>query len=300
MVARHLPQHLPGTPTNIVVQMMPGPGSIPAANHLYNVAPQDGTVIGALQRNVAFEEILGNKAPKFDPLKLYWIGSLSNENTVIAMWETSQVKRIEDAFKYTSLVGSSGANTTESYPALMNNTLGAKFKVIHGYKSTGEIRLAMERKEVEGISQSWSTVSEADPSWQSRINVIVQLTLRDDPELTKKGVPTIFQYITKDRVLPQFTVEEVETFFRIMLTPNVMGRPFAMGPGIPPDRAAAVRKAFVDMAKSPEFQAEAAQQNRDVTLVTGDEIHDMIKKVAAAPQATLGKLGDLIKYQDPK
>src|SRR5581483_3698198 len=147
LVAKHLGKHIPGNPS-IIVQNMPGAGGVVAANFIYNVAPKDGTVIGEVQRAVPFLQILGEKGPQFETDKFNWLGSLASEVTLCVSWHTSPVKTFEDLKKTELVVGGSGPNDTEQVPALLNNLLGTKFKIVSGYPSSTAVTLAVERGEV--------------------------------------------------------------------------------------------------------------------------------------------------------
>jgi tripartite-type tricarboxylate transporter receptor subunit TctC len=151
LLARHLGKYIPGNPT-IVVQNMPGAGGIVAANYLYNAAPKDGTAIAQVQRLVPFVQIMGEPGPQFETAKFNWLGSLASEVTVCVAWKAStDVKTFADAQKKELIIGGSGPNDTETVPAILNNVLGAKFKIVSGYPSSTAITLAMERGEVQGV-----------------------------------------------------------------------------------------------------------------------------------------------------
>lgn len=290
LLARHMGRHIPGDP-GFVVRNMPGAGSIVSANHVYNIAPQDGTVIGAPQRGAPFEQILGNKGPKFEATKFQWIGSLNNEAGVLKMASWAPVKSMEDAFRTTAILGSSGPNDSEVYPALMNNTIGTKFHIISGYPSS----TAIERKEVMGESHSFSSAIQHYPDWKNRYNMIVQLSLKKHPDLP--DVPLIFEYLTPKHLVDGVTPEEANTYWRLMLTQKVMGRPYTFGPGVPADRVKAGRDAFDAMVADPRFIADARKQNREIVAVSGAEIQEMIASVAAAPPDVIAKLKDMIRYK---
>jgi tripartite-type tricarboxylate transporter receptor subunit TctC len=157
-VARHLGRHIPGNPT-IIVRNMPGAGTLTAANHVANVAPKDGTMLALVARGMAIEPLLGGQAVRFDPLTLNWIGSTSNEVSVIAVRSDTGLKTIEDAQKRETVLAATAPGTDGvTYPTTLNNLLGTRFKTIIGYRSGAEMTLAVERKEVEGRG-SWSWAS---------------------------------------------------------------------------------------------------------------------------------------------
>ena len=297
-LARHLPKHIPGNP-RILVQNKPGAGGIVAANYIYNVAPQDGTIIAGLQRGAPMAQIMGQKGPRYDPQKFYWLGSVTNEAGVLAVLKSSKVNTLEDVFTKTAILGSTGSSDTQFYPAMMNNILGAKFQLVDGYPSATLVHLAMRRNEVEGISQSWSSfkIGNSRELAAGKFAVLAQLSLKPHPELTKMGVPLIFDVIDKKHVLPGFTVEKANNLFRLMLTSKAMGRPYALGPKVPLDRVKAMRKAFMATVNDPAFIKDAHAQGRDVSPISGQEIQDMIAVLAKTPKATIKEVEGLIIFK---
>jgi tripartite-type tricarboxylate transporter receptor subunit TctC len=296
LVASHLGRHIPGNPT-IVPKNMEGAGSIVAANYAANIAPQDGSVLFSVQRNVAMVQIMGEDGPKFKATELNWIGSLANEAGVCAVAKRTGVTKFEDVFTKTVIMGGFGPNDSEIQPALFNNTIGTKFQIIKGYPSSAPAHLALQRGEVDGICQSWSSFNELSAGYKKDVLPLVQLSLKPHKEMAKLGVPMAFDFVTKERVQPGMTVGEAQDYFRLVFAAKVMGRPFAMAPKVPKERVAAVRKAFVAMSEDPKFLAEAERQKREVDLVTGEEIQDIVGKLAATPKPVLSKLDDLLTYK---
>ncbi|TDI65170.1 MAG: hypothetical protein E2O90_08005 [Alphaproteobacteria bacterium] len=297
-LARHLPNHVPGNP-RFLVQNKPGAGGIVSANYVYNVAPQDGTVIGGLNRASPMAQIMGQTGPLFDPMKFQWLGSVTNEAGVLAVTKSSGVLKLEDVFTKTAVMGSSGPSDTQFFPAMMNNILGAKFQLVVGYPSTTIIHLAMKRGEVDGVSQSWSSfkIGNIKELEEGKIAVLAQLSLKAHPELTKMGVPLIFDVIDKKHLMPGFTVKEADSLFRLMLTSKAMGRPYALGPKVPKDRVKALRKAFMATVTDPAFIKDARTQGRDVSPITGEEIQQMIATLVNTPKATIKRLESLMQYK---
>ncbi len=299
LITRHIGRFIPGNP-KFTVKNKTGAGSIVVANFVYNVAPQDGSVIVGLQRNLPLVEIMGGqKGVKFESKKFHWLGSLANEAGVCAVAKRTGVKSFDETFTKPVLMGGTGPNDTEITPALLNNTLGTKFRLIKGYPSTPPAHLAIQRAEVDGICQSWSSFKAIAGRYYTDGHMvpILQLSLKKHPELTKLGVPLVFEYITKEHVAPGLKVEDVTSYFRLLMAAKAMGRPFAVGPGVPPDRVKARRAAFDAVAKDPKFLADAKKQKREVNLVTGAEIQGIIKQMAATPKAVLANLDGLMKFR---
>jgi tripartite-type tricarboxylate transporter receptor subunit TctC len=149
ILARHLGKHIPGNPA-IVVQNMPGAGSLKLANYLYNVAPKDGSTIGIFSRGMAMEPLIGGTNAAFDATKLTWLGSGTNETSVFVIWHTAPVKTWNDIITKPFTVGGEGSGSDpDIYAALLKNAFGAKLKLISGYPGTAELAIAMERGEVD-------------------------------------------------------------------------------------------------------------------------------------------------------
>ncbi len=297
-LARHLPKHIPGNP-RIIVQNKPGAGGIVAANFVYNVAAQDGTIIAGMQRGAPMAQIMGQSGPKFDPQKFHWLGSVTNEVGILVVLKSSGLTKLEDIFTKTAIMGATGPSDTQFYPALTNNVLGAKFQLVGGYPSATLVHLAMKRKEVDGLSQSWSSfkLGNRKELKDGKFVVLAQLSLKPHPELTKMGVPLIFDVIDRKHVLPEFTVKEADGLFRLMLTSKAMGRPYALGPKVPKDRVKALRKAFMATVNDPAFIKDAHAQGRDVSPITGQEVQKMIAILANTPKATIKKVETLIQFK---
>ena len=299
LMARYMGPHVPGNP-KFLVQNMGGAGGLKAANYVYNVAPQDGTVIGALQRAAAFTEALGGPGPQYESEKFQWLGSMNNEVTILAVMSRTGVATLDGLKGKEVIFGSSGPDGTEYYPALLNNVFGAKIKLIEGYPSTAAIVLAMARGEVDGVSQSYSTFVTQNPAWvrDGTAGFIVQMALEKHPDLP--NVPLIGDLVRPGNLVPGQNAEELAALLRIQMSDASMGRPYTLGPGVPPDRVAALRQAFDGMIKDGEFLAEAQKSKREVMSVSGEKIQQLVGELKKVPRASLDKLADMIKYKGTK
>ena len=298
VLSRYLSAHLAGTP-NIVFQYMPGAGSVIATNYLYNVAPQDGTVILAPNRTVTLAPILGQQGVRYDPAKINWLGSLNNDVGVLQIAGALQVKTIEDARKKVVIVGATSPLTDGyQYPTLLNNTLGTKFKMVLGYKSLPEVQNAFESGEVQGVENSFLGMDVRFPDWRNTMSVPVQLSLNKHPRLP--NIPLVFDFIRSDLILPGLTVAEVEAIWRIILTQQAIGRPYAFGPQVPSDRVKSLRGAFKGALADPGFLSDAEKAKLELQTLDGEQMQTMIAAVSSALPATIDKLRDLIVYKgDP-
>jgi tripartite-type tricarboxylate transporter receptor subunit TctC len=290
LLAKHLGRFIPGNP-KIIVQNMPGAGGIVAANFLYNAAPKDGTAIAQVQRLVPFVQIMGEKGPQFETAKFNWLGSLASEVTVCVSWKAStDIKTFADVQKKELITGGSGPNDTETVPAILDNVLGAKFKIVTGYPSSTAVTLAMERGEVQAVCSSYSSLSTRNAHWfkEDKINLLVQAATRKHPALP--NVPLAMDLATnpEDKALLELSDARLD-----------IGRPFMLPPGVPPERVKALRTAFVEMTKDKEFLADAEKSKHEIDVVTGDEMQTMLERLAKTPKATIERLADALKYKGP-
>jgi tripartite-type tricarboxylate transporter receptor subunit TctC len=288
LIARHLGKHIPGNPT-IVPKNLEGAGSLRLANWLYNVGAKDGTVMGTIGRGTAFDPLLGSKGAQFQADKFTWIGSANNEVSVCVAWKTSGITKFEDVFQKGLIVGGTGqAADTDQFPAVLNGVLGTKFKIVTGYPGGNDVTLAMERGEVKGrCGWSWSSVLSTHKRWidDGSIIVLVQLSLHKHAELP--NVPLVMDFAKTD---------EQQQIFKLIFARQVMGRPFLAPPGIPQDRAEALRSAFAGTMKDPEFLADAEKMELEITPVSGEEIEKLVKELYQTPKALAAKAAEFIRH----
>jgi tripartite-type tricarboxylate transporter receptor subunit TctC len=286
-IARHLGKHIPGNPS-IVPKNMEGAGSLRLANWLYNVAAKDGTVIATIGRGTAFDPLLGSKAAQFKADKFTWIGSANNEVSICVALKTSGITKLEDVMARELIVGGTGqAADTDQFPRILNGVLGTKFKVVSGYPGGNDVTLAMERGEVKGrCGWSWSSVLATHKSWidDKSINILVQLSLANHPDLP--DVPLAMDMAKTD---------EQRGIFRLIFARQVMGRPYLAPPGVPGDRAEALRTAFDATMKDPDFLADAAKVQLEVTPVTGAEVEKLVRELHETPKEIAAKAAGLIR-----
>ena len=177
VLGRHMTKHIPGNPA-IVYRNMPAGGGRQAMNHVYNVAPADGTAFGTTLRNIAFDPLFGEEATRIDAGKLSWIGSLNSEVSVCVAWHTAPFRTIADLRKAEILMGSSGPTSSDTIQArLLNRIAGTKMRLVHGYKGSGEVHIAMERGEVQGrCGLGWDSIVSRYQHWikDKKVAVLAQ------------------------------------------------------------------------------------------------------------------------------
>ena len=275
MLARHMGRFIPGNPT-LLPKNMEGAGSLRLANWLANAAPRDGSAFGTIGRGTAFDPVLGQPGAQFVAADLSWIGSMNHEVSICASWETSGVARFEDLLTRELLVGAvSNNDDTGQFAKVMNNVLGTRLKIVAGYPGGNDVVLAMERGEVQGrCGWSWSSVVAARMSWwtEKKINILVQLALAKHPDLP--DVPLVTD-LAKDDAQRQM--------LRMIFARQVMGRPFLAPPGIPKERLAALRKAFMDTMADKDFLADCAKAKLEIAPVPGDKVEALVKEIYATP-----------------
>jgi len=159
VLARHLGKHIPGGPS-VVVQNMPGAGSLRCANFLYNLAPRDGTAIGHFSRGLAMEPLIGTSPTQFDARRFGWLGSGTDEVSIFVTWHSSAVKSWDDALiKPFTVAGEGSGSDPDVFSAVLKNAFGARLKLVSGYPGSAEVALAIERGEVDGrVGWSWSSL----------------------------------------------------------------------------------------------------------------------------------------------
>jgi tripartite-type tricarboxylate transporter receptor subunit TctC len=286
MIARYIGKHIPGNPT-VVVKNLDGAGSLRLANNLYNAMPKDGTVFGTVARGAAFDPLLGNKAAQFDASKFSWIGSANDEVSVCVAWHTAGVTKIDDVFTKELIVGGTGPSAdTDQFPRIVNGVLGTKMKIVTGYPGGNDVSLAMERGEVQGrCGWSWSSVVSTRKDWydSKKIHVLVQLSLSKHPDLP--DVPLI---------LDLAKTPEQKQILTLVFARQALGRPFLAPPGVPQDRVDALRKAFMDTMKDPEFVAEADKAKLEITPISGEEVQKIVVEAYKTDPAIAKKTAELL------
>lgn len=284
-LARHIPKHIPGQP-NIVVQYMPGATGIVAANHLFNIAAKDGTVIGALSNSNLLEPLYGNKNAKYDSRNFSWLGSMGRQRAICVTWHTSPIKSWDDAkARVVNVSATSATSNNATLPRLLNHLTGSQFKVIIGYSTSG-MRLAMEKGEVEGIcGLSYQTMIAATPQWfaNNSLNIIGQIGIGDSPFLP--GVPNVLDLVSNQADREALT---------LLVLPQEMGRPHVAPPGIPADRLQILRKAFDDTMTDSDFLAEAKKMQMIIEPMTGGEMDALLKKAYDSPKPIVTRAVEMI------
>jgi tripartite-type tricarboxylate transporter receptor subunit TctC len=283
MVSRHMPRHLPGNPT-FVPKNVPAAGSLVVANTLYNSSPKDGSAIGMIARGIPFEPLFGGKGTQFDALKFNYLGSPSRDSNMCAVWHTHPVKTAKDLFTVETVIGSTGSGAeSHVFPILLENLLGMKIKIIKGYKGSQDIMLAIERRELDGICLGTETVRRTSQYQGGKFRIVLQMATEPDPGLGDLPLVTEFAKSPEDRAALDLIFARVD-----------VGRPFVAPPGVPPERVAALRKAFTATMNDKDFQKDIAEVKFEINAITGEQLEGLIRKAYATPPAVVARTAGLL------
>lgn len=285
-LARHLPRHIPGSPS-FVVQNMPGAGHLLATNWLYNVAPRDGTVWGSVSRNIPSVGLQQISGARFDPLKFNWLGSpeLTNRGC-FAMSKHPRIRAAADLFEHELVVGGTGAGSTVTEtPKLLRGLLGMKLRVVEGYVKPQDAQYAMETGELDGMCSTVQSFRNFRPDWLKSGVARVLFTLEREP-VPWTGAPTIYEFTKTDeqrRTLEYFS-SSIE-----------YGRPLLLPPGVPPERVQMLRTAFEATVNDPVFRGEAQKLGLEVTLRTGEQLEALMRTAKQAPPEIIERITKIIQ-----
>src|SRR4051794_14092045 len=288
LIARHMGKHIPGNPS-VTPKNMEGAGSLRLANWIYNVGPKDGTMFGTIGRGTGFDPLFGHKNAQFEGQKFNWIGSANDEVSVCVVWNgRTKVTKFDDLLTNQLNVGGTGsAADTDQFPRIINGVLGTRMKIITGYPGGNDVNLALERGEVDGrCGWSWSSVKSARASWltDKKMTVLMQLSLAKHPDLP--DVPLITDLARND---------EERAILKLIFARQALGRPYLAPPGVPADRVAMLRKAFMDTMSDKDFLAEAEKAQLEVTPIDGESIQKLVGEIYQPPPAIAQKAAAILK-----
>ena len=279
LLGRHMGRHVPGNPA-VVVQNMPGAGSLKATQFVYSLAPKDGTVLATVSRGMVIEPLLSDA--KFDATKLSWLGSITSETSVCATWHTSPVKTWADMFaRDFTLGGSATGADPDTFALILRNVLGAKVKLVTGYPGGNDINLAMERGEIEGrCGWSWTSIKSQKTDWlrDRKISLLAQFGMAKHADLP--DVPLVLDRATND---------EQRQVLRLLIAGQFVGRPFFAPPELPEDRKGALRKAFDATMKDPQFLAEAGKLDLEISPIAAAVIDEFLADMYRTPMEVVRK-----------
>ncbi len=288
LVARHIGRHIPGTPTVIVVNM-PGGGGLVAANHLFNVAPKDGTVIGLFHEAQVMNQVTDGEGVQFDLLKFNWLGSSYDDPNVCIVRSDASVTAFEDVIgraEPIAIGGTGPGSNSHDAPQVLATATGANLRTVAGYSTTNEVRLGIERGEVRGMCLGWESVRSTSAQWleDKYARVFVQngtARHRDLPD-----VPLALEF-ARD--------EESRVLLRLLDAPSSISKPFALPPDVDERRVRVMRSALSATYHDPVFLAEAAAMRLDFQPKTAHQVHQVLSEVLATPPDIAAKYRQVIQ-----
>jgi tripartite-type tricarboxylate transporter receptor subunit TctC len=287
VLARHLGRHIPGNP-NIVVQNMTGASGLTAANWLYNVAPKDGTVMATFVHTVPFEPLMGNTAARFEPAKFAWIGNMEESVAICGISKGSGIAKFEDMLNKETIWGATGATgPLVKSAAAVKNLLGAKMKIVSGYKGSASVKIAITRDEVHGIcGLPMSTILSA---WADLYNTgefrpVLQISGRKQPDL--KGIPHVDDFAK---------TEDDRQTYGLIFGLQALGRIYLSPPGTPVARRDALRAGLLATMKDPQFVADAKKTQIDISPMTGEEVEQFIARLSSASPAIVDRVKKAVR-----
>ena len=283
LMARYLARYIPGHPT-MVPQNMPGASSVRAASYVYSVAPRDGTALGTAQPTIVLNKLL-DPAAAYEPNRYTWIGRLQPMTLVGIAWTGAANHTMADARERKLIVSASGASGTSAIvPWALNRLAGTHFQVVTGYQSLVPQLLAMERGEVEGVGSTTLSDVLKHSEWirAGKVHFLYTIAARRTSQLPDVPAITEFAHNDLDRTVLRLLGSVTDIGFTIMAPP-----------GVPADRLAALRKAFLDMVRDPDFVAEAKKIGLDPEPQPGEELQNTVADTLNATGEAVQKLRDV-------
>jgi tripartite-type tricarboxylate transporter receptor subunit TctC len=291
VIARHVSKYIPGNPA-VIVDNMPGVGSIIAANHVFNASAKDGTVIGNISGPIVLEQLFGAPSIQFDMAKFRYLAVPVSETYLMIVTKKPGINKFDELIGPKSKQVSFGAipgSTVEHAPILARDVLGANLKVVSGYKGTADVRLAMDSGEVEGFFNTWtsSKVTSFDKVKNGEWIVLAQLSEKPIKDLIIPNVPTISQIAKTDehRLILKYGAS----------TPNAFGKVYVLPPGTPADRAKALEVAFEKVFADKELLADAGKGKLEIDPLIGDDIHKLVGEFLGMSPELKAKLQSALK-----
>jgi|TARA_A100001391_G_scaffold87150_1_gene57561 tripartite-type tricarboxylate transporter receptor subunit TctC len=283
-------KHIPGNP-DIIVRNLPGASGMSAAIQMMSAAPKDGTEVAMLLRNNLYFPLVSDVPLDFEPLEANWLGSLTKEIYTVAIMTRAGIESADDLFDTTIRMGATSfANENRVLPAMMNEYLGTQFEIITGYEGAAAMTLALERGEIDGrmlpVDNLIGYGNEAPFLEDGTIEVVLQTAVNSSEHFP--DAPNLFDYIEDP---------EIEALARFVLAPMEAGRPFAAPAGIPEDRLAALRQAFMDATADPEYIAHMEQVANTPTPISGEAVQEIVEEIYSASDDVLEKVRPLVNPQ---
>jgi tripartite-type tricarboxylate transporter receptor subunit TctC len=288
-IGRHLRKHLPGNPT-VIVENMPGAGTMVLANHLYNAGPRDGTLIANLAGPIVLEQLFGSPGVEFDMARMRYLAVPVSEVYVMWVVRRAGITKFEELLGPNSkqvVVGGIPGSTVEHAPILLRDLLGANIKLVTGYDGTSKVRLAMDSGEVDGFFNTWQSVKLTNRAEVDSGEWVPLVALSDTPLKDLPHVPTIPAIARTD--------EQRQLIRYGAAVPNQFGKVYVVHQEVPADRAAALEAAFRKTFADPEFLADAEKSQLEIDPLYGEDIHKLVVELLNMPEDLKAQLRRLIR-----
>jgi tripartite-type tricarboxylate transporter receptor subunit TctC len=289
-IARHIGRHIPGNPS-IVVKNMPGAGSGRTAAYLSAVAAKDGTALGAIFPGAVLSPLLDERSElPFDPAKFVYVGTADSGTRVCATFHNSATRTYDQALTTKTRMGASGLGaSTRDYVLFKKKATGVRFDLVMGYKGSADILLAAERGEIDGLcGWDWSSVKSQRSDWlrDDKVNLLVQVGLEPEPELTRRGVPPLWNYIRN---------ADDKTAVELIVTQQLFQRPYIAPPGTPAEQVAILRRAFDATMQDRQFRDDAQKTRIDINALSGARVQELVAKAYATPKPVVDRAKELLR-----
>jgi len=286
VLSRHIAKYLPGNPS-IVVKNMPGANGIVVANYISARAPKDGSEIAGVHNTIVVDAVLGNEAVRFKPDELVWIGSTSPTTNTCVVWRNAPAKTAAEAQQKALRIGATSAtDATAIVPRFVNKFTGTKFRIVRGYKGTSSIYLAMESGEIDGVCAAWDSITKWRPAGLQSPDIHVLLQVNANPDPLLPGVPFV-----KDLAKNPADREALE----FLTARQAFARPFVAPPGTDGEKIAALRKAFADTMRDPEFLSDAKKSQVPVEPMEGAATQAYIAQMLKTPKHIIDAANEATK-----
>ena len=276
VLARHMAKHVPGNPT-IIVQNMPGAGSLTAVRHLDTNAPRDGTAMVTFQSGTITQSLVTPDKVNIDFRNYSWIGVANGEVRVCYGYGANAVKTWDDVMNRKEFVLGTTAKGSASYVngATLRQVFKAPVKQVMGYPGAAEQRLALERGELDGSCGSVNSIPE-DWMRDGKAHIFVHFTESNSPEIPKTSV-----FVGKLAKTP-----EQQQVLTVLNATDQLGRTFIMSKQVPAERVTVMRRAFDQTMKDKDFLADADKQKLPIDPLTGEQVEAIVASMlSASPQA---------------
>jgi tripartite-type tricarboxylate transporter receptor subunit TctC len=289
-LSRYMGKYIPGNPS-IIVENMPGAGSLIAANHIFHAAKPDGLTIGAFNGNQILAQLIGGQGINFDARKMEWMGAPGYNHDLCVLNKTTGIANAEQWLASKTplkLGGSAPGSTTDDGPKVLKEAIGLPMRLVSGYKGTADIRVAVESGEVDGLCGfSWVSVR---TTWRKAIEsgqvmIMLQSAPKAHSELPNVPLSISFAKTAEARQLIEAGIHQ----------PSQVTYGYSLPPGTPKDRLQILRRGFLQTLKDQEFLADAAKANLEIVPASGEEIAQLIEQMFKAPPAVIAKLKEVLK-----